>query len=195
MDTLEIKTMHRLIRYSQSDDTDPAVVSLMVEETLNEMRRYLHEQRPKEVACQCLSTRNYIQRSQIHPDFLTPIKIGDVCYIDFGPAYRHEAGYQHFGLVMSVVQGKLFVLPMTSNQRNYDLAYDPKDNPKGKRHLMRFGQGYGLNKSSVLFLNDGKFISSSRVIEVKGNMPPHLKRFEEIRLRLSECLFQSDAIL
>ena len=57
------------------------------------------------------------------------VKVGDICFIDFGMGYLNEAGFQHFGLVMKFCNNKAYVIPMSSNPISYDQAYD-KDNPK-----------------------------------------------------------------
>ncbi|MBR6958383.1 MAG: hypothetical protein IKH73_08060, partial [Erysipelotrichaceae bacterium] len=99
-----------------------------------------------------LSEYNYQMRSHLKSSrsFGLNIEAGDICYIDYGRAYISEIGYQHFGLVLKVFCGKAFVLPMTSNENNYSLAYDPVSNPDGLRHLMRLGKVEGLYRYSVL---------------------------------------------
>lgn len=119
------------------------------------------------------------------------ISSGDICYIDFGRAYVTEAGYQHFGLVVTVSSGKALVIPMTSNTVNYELAYDPEDNPEGLKHLMRLGKTEGMYKYSVLFLNDAKFINTARIIDLKSHLDPGSEKFREIISRLFECMTPS----
>lgn len=137
-----------------------------------------------------LSEYNYQMRSHLKSSrsFGLNIEAGDICYIDYGRAYISEIGYQHFGLVLKVFCGKAFVLPMTSNENNYSLAYDPVSNPDGLRHLMRLGKVEGLYRYSVLFLNDGKFINTARIIDIKGHIDPQGELFERIRNRFISCL-------
>ena len=40
------------------------------------------------------------------------IRVGDICYIDFGEAYIYEIGFQHFGIIMTLFHNKSFVVPM-----------------------------------------------------------------------------------
>ena len=122
-------------------------------------------------------------------DFGVEYRVGDVLYIDFGNAYINEAGFQHFGLVMSIKNGKPFVIPMTSNPATYSQAYDRRYNPYGKKHLMRIGLVPGLNRGSVLFLNDAKFINSARIIDRKGYILPDSNLFLNIKTRLLSYLF------
>ncbi|MCI5773613.1 MAG: hypothetical protein MR210_03520 [Erysipelotrichaceae bacterium] len=117
------------------------------------------------------------------------VEVGNICFIDFGQAYLNEIGYQHFGLVMSFCQKKALIVPMTSNMIQYQNAYDPLVNPRGKKNLFRLGLIKGMNKPSVLFLNDAKYINTARIIDVKAYIDPHSKLFKEITQRLSAIMF------
>ena len=137
-----------------------------------------------------LSEYNYRIRSKLKScrSFGLTVYAGDICYIDFGRAYVTEAGYQHFGLVITVSSGKALVVLMTSNPVNYSMAYDPDDNPNGLRHLMRLGRVEGMYKYSVLFLNDAKFINTARIIDMKSWLDPESEKFRQIVRRLFECM-------
>ena len=115
------------------------------------------------------------------------IRIGDICYIDFGEAYISEIGYQHFGIILSLFHNKAFVVPMSGNHSAYLQAYG-KDNPNGKRHLMRLGRINGMNKESVLFLNDAKFINTARIIDVKAHLDRNSRLFTDIKERVHSCI-------
>lgn len=115
------------------------------------------------------------------------IRTGDICYIDFGEAYINEIGFQHFALILTLYHGKAFVVPMSGNYSAYLQAYD-EGNPKGKRHLMRLGKLKGMNKHSVLFLNDAKWINTARIIDVKSHVSKKSKLFLDIKERVKECL-------
>ncbi|MEG0329814.1 MAG: hypothetical protein RR624_05220, partial [Longicatena sp.] len=114
------------------------------------------------------------------------IRVGDICYIDFGEAYINEIGYQHFGLIVSIFHNKVFVVPMSGNHNAYVQAYG-KDNVEGKCHLMRLGKIKGMNKESVLFINDAKFINSARIIDVKAHLDRHGELFKAIKERVMKC--------
>ncbi|MBR0137352.1 MAG: type II toxin-antitoxin system PemK/MazF family toxin [Erysipelotrichaceae bacterium] len=116
------------------------------------------------------------------------IKPGDIVYADFGAAYLSEIGYQHPALVINVFSGKALVIPMTSNRVNIIKAYDDRFNPEGSRHLMNIGIVPGLNRESVLFLNDVKFINTARVIDIKGHMDTGSELFESICERIWDCM-------
>lgn len=145
----------------------------------------------KEASARLISEQNWMDRSQMKSSETLGIKveIGDICFIDFGKAFVYEAGYQHFGLVVSKCNGKAFVIPMTSNTASYSQAYDEVYCPDGKRHLMRIGLVMGLNKPSVLFLNDAKYINTARIIAKKAHIPPKDPLFKDVMRRLVECLF------
>ena len=118
----------------------------------------LSELNENEVYDYMLSKLNFCQRKQMYSSLEAKVyvRVGDICFTDFGLAYLSEVGYQHFGLVLAMKHGKIFVVPMSGNKNAYNKAYDPVSHI-GKRHLMRLPEIEGLNKSSVLFLNDAKF--------------------------------------
>ena len=146
----------------------------------------------KELEAHLISEANWMMRNQAKSceQFRVKIRIGDICYIDFGPAYVNEAGFQHFGLVLSMMNSKAFVVPMTSNSATYKQAYDAYDYPLGKRHLMRLGLIHGMNKESALFLNDCKYINTARIIDVKAHLDPEEDLFKSIKQRVLECLVE-----
>jgi len=181
-----------LLNYASKKDEDLNTYrTILIESNLQDLRNLLNQQSSQEVARHILSTQNYISRAQLMVSETLDVNRGDVCFIDFGQAYRHEAGYQHFGLVLSKLNGKIFVIPMTSNPDAYRQAFDGIQNPQGKVHLMRFGQICGLNRPSVLFLNDCKFISPSRIIEIKGHLDETDEQFKRIQHRVASCLFEA----
>lgn len=147
----------------------------------------------KEATARLISEQNWADRSQMKSSESLGIRVevGDICFIDFGKAFVYEAGYQHFGLVVSKCNGKAFVIPMTSNSVSYAQAYDEVTLPQGKRHLMRIGLIPGLNKPSVLFLNDAKYINTARIIAKKAYISPADPLFKEVMRRLVQCLFLS----
>ena len=179
--------LNTLIDATQEEsEYDPNII----EETIDQFQNHISKLNSKEAAKILLSTQNYIQRSmlKIHETF--EVNVGDVCYIDFGQAYLNESGFQHFGIVISKLNGKVFVVPMTSNPYTYAQAYDRIENPTGRKHLMRFGQRNGLNRESVLFINDCKFINPTRIIEIVGHLDINEPFFIKIQKRVGFCLFK-----
>lgn len=162
----------------------------LLDSVMDNYKHIIQEKSSSEALQLMTSTHNYIERSQwvCHPDLF--IQAGDLCFIDYGNAYRLEAGYQHLGFVFSVYKGKIFVIPMSSNQSAYLGAYDKLDNPTGKKHLLRFKKSCGLKKNSILFLNDSKYLSPTRVIEIIGHLSITDPLYKLIQLRLFETLFK-----
>jgi hypothetical protein len=152
--------------------------------------QYLMQLPMKVAMMECVSGANRLERSE--PTYLqkaiTPLHIGDVCYIEYGHAYTYEAGFQHFGIILSVVQNKVFVVPMTSNARTYVKA-DP-NTAYPLSHVFQLGLIPGLTKSSVCFLNDAKFINRARIINIKGHIDPESLLFKRLRKRVFETIFQ-----
>ncbi len=163
----------------------------------DDLKNYLSDQSVSTAAKYMLSHSNFLDRSNLLSceQMFVRVSPGDICFIDFGCAYRNEAGYQHFGIIMSIVHSKAFVVPMTSNPSTFAQAYDEVLLPSGKRHLMRIGKQNGMNKESVLFLNDCKFINTSRIIEVKGHLDTECALFYRIKDKVKECLFNPHADL
>lgn len=102
-------------------------------------------------------------------------------------SYTNEIGFQHFGLIINIFHNKAFVVPMSGNRSAYQQAYS-KEHPKGKRHLMRLGKVKGMNKESVLFINDAKWINTARIIDVKAHLDRSSELFMDIKERTKSCL-------
>lgn len=139
---------------------------------------------------ECISGINRLERQKLRScaQMNIRVNVGDVCFIDFGQAYIHEAGYQHFGVVLKLVNNKAFVVPMTSNETTYMYAEDVSRHQYGKNHLHQMGWIEGLNKRSVCFVNDCKFINTARIIDIKGHIPPTSPIFLELKDRVMECI-------
>jgi hypothetical protein len=154
-------------------------------------QQYLRSLSTKQMSRECISGINRLQRQSLRSSSQLNIhvKVGDVCYIDFGQVYINEAGYQHFGLILSIVNHKAFVLPMTSNSTTYQYANDPSRIEHGKNHLYQLGWIEGLNKQSVAFLNDCKFINTARIIAIKGHLDVEGENFREIVERVKDAIF------
>ncbi|MBQ6655212.1 MAG: hypothetical protein IJM79_06805 [Erysipelotrichaceae bacterium] len=161
-----------------------------LEDYLEALRSEYENMTVKRAADTLLSDLNYQNRSQLKScrGFGFIVRPGDICYIDFGKAYKQEAGYQHFGLVLNVFDAKALVIPMTSSFNAFRKAYDPLYNPEGVRHLMRLGKIEGLYRYSILFLNDGKFINTARIIDIKAHLDTQSRLFQQIRERFIACI-------
>lgn len=151
-----------------------------LDEVLKEYRRFVLNQSKQSQIKEIRSMSNRINRFNLwscSQMYLDP-KPGDICYMEYGHAYKNEAGYQHFGLVLNAWNGKLLVLPMTSNPSAAKEAGNIIKN--GRSHLYYIGNQEGLNKASTLFLNDAKFTNSSRIISINGHIRTDSYMFAEI---------------
>lgn len=181
---MNIKELYELMKYSQTDTKLykqpywPELWQQYIKEKNNDYCDLnMEEAIPRFVSEENLRTRrNLLSCNSQGVD----IRIGDICYVDFGEAYINEIGFQHFALILNIYHGKAFVVPMSGNKNAYLQAYDKK-NPTGKKHLMRLGKQKGMNKESVLFLNDSKWINTARIIDVKSHISKNGALFKEIK--------------
>jgi hypothetical protein len=175
-----------LLAYQKRQDDQAK--SKMILEFARSYQTYL-ERLPMKVAyMECMSGLNRIKRS--NPTYLVHavegINIGDVCFIDYGQAYRYEAGFQHFGIIMNIINNKVFVVPMTSNPETYSKANPLNDHPLPQ--LYQLGIIEGLNKESVCFLHDAKFINRARIIKIQGHIDPTSHLYRQLKQRLQETI-------
>lgn len=163
----------------------------LIQDYLDYLEEKLKNMHPKQAAKVLISKFNYELRHDYKSSELVgfKVRVGDVCYADFGEAYINEAGFQHFCIVIGYHNSKAVVLPMSSNFTMYQQSYCPKTFPNGKRHLYRLPESLSLlSKRSVLFLNDLKCINTARIIEVKGNIGPNSLLFNDILERSKTLL-------
>ena len=57
---------------------------------------------------------------------------------------------------------------------------------------MKIGLVSGLNKPSVLFLNDIRFINTARVIDIKAHIPVTAPMFKEVQKRMLRVMFSTE---
>jgi len=57
---------------------------------------------------------------------------------------------------------------------------------------MKIGLVNGLNKPSVLFLNDIRFINTARVIDIKAHIPVTAPMFKEVQKRMLRVMFSTE---
>lgn len=183
---MDIERLQNYIR--QSDDKEmkhqlywEEVWSSYVEESVEHYQTL----KPKEALPEMISEKNYFSRANATScdELGVWVKVGDICFIDFGKSYLNEAGYQHFGIVMKFMNNKALVIPMTSNPKTYKDALLMQ-----KSHLFPIGKLEGMYRHSVLFLNDARFINTARIIDVKANIPIQSTLFQQIKKKLLELL-------
>lgn len=163
----------------------------LIEDYTENYKEYLVTLSDDHLKRECISGRNRLTRMGITkcviPD--EKIKSGDICLFDFGQAYIQESGYSHLGIVISLYLQKVLVAPLSSNAHAVASARNMKKN--GKQHLYTVGKLPGLDKPSVVFLNDCKYVSSSRIIDVKTHLAVESEMFQEIISIIQENMFGS----
>lgn len=190
---MDFNEINKYLR-EQGKDIDVTTLASIIEAYTVAYKKWLLVKDKEEAIQNLISRLNYHQRGALKSSELMgfKVKVGDVCYIDFGEAYITEAGYQHFGLVVSYYNSKALVIPMTSNEQMYQQSYCPKTFPIGKQHLFRLGYVKGLNKKSVLFLNGAQYINTARVIEIKGYIHPKSELFQNIKRQFLNVMKLND---
>ena len=113
-----------------------------------------------------LSLYNYMYRKDNFPRHLSNIRVGDICYCDFGDAYQYEIGYQHLGVVISIVKEKLLYTQYRLSKDFYSC----------------------LKNDSIALLNDSKWISKSRVIRIVGKMNAYDNDFKQLKYKVIEFI-------
>ncbi|CAM3710813.1 hypothetical protein ERUR111494_08075 [Erysipelothrix urinaevulpis] len=148
-----------------------------VEKFIDDYRQYLLNLPTDKQKCECISKMNQMKRKKYWScnDININITCGDICYVDFGVGYINECSYQHFGIILKMMNHKVYVLPMTSNKRTVE-----KSKLCEKDHLFYIGQPEGLHKETCTFINDGRFINSARVISVNAHIDTDCKLFKEL---------------
>ncbi|MGM9948050.1 hypothetical protein [Floccifex sp.] len=158
-------------------------IEILKQQAEKEEKELLDTLSNQEVYDYMVSKLNYCRRKNMNPGQGTNVDIrcGDICYIDFGLSYLYEIGYLHFGLILSIQKGKAFVVPITGSITK---ALYKKENKKS--HMMLLGKIEGLSKVSACYLNDAKWINSSRIIDVKAHIPVDKPLFLAIKQRIHE---------
>lgn len=164
--------------------------NLVINDYLKSMKKAYETLMPGKVGRCMISQENWIDRGSLKSgeEIGVNVKVGDICWMDFGQAYLNEMGYQHFGLVITICMHKALVVPLTSNSSTYARAYDCLENPKGNRCLMRLGLIDGLRKNSTLYLNDMKFVNTARIFEIRAHLDERDPLFIEVKERIKEML-------
>lgn len=115
------------------------------------------------------------------------IKIGDICYIDYGINYKQECGYFHMGLIIDIKQYEYLILPMTSNVKAFEKAVFWK-----KSNLLPLPHVDHIEKNTTIFLNDARFINSARIIMKVSNIEKNSAEFKHIKTVFYNYLISRD---
>lgn len=160
-----------LVDYDESDN------DAQVEKFISDYQDYLMTLPSSRQRQECISKMNRMKRHEYWSckDIDLSIRCGDICYVDFGVGYINECSYQHFGIVLSIVNHKAYILPMTSNPRAVEQA---KNNEK--KHLYYIGKPDGLHKETCAFVNDGRYINTARIISVNAHVDVESDIFQDL---------------
>lgn len=182
---MDEKYINELLSYLQ-DYKKQIDFSEIIDYYLLKEKEMLEKMNKRQLSRLLISGFNYKLRNEFKSSELLgfKVKVGDICYIDFGSAYISEAGFQHFGLIIGYNNSKALIVPMSSNVSMYNQSYCPKNFSNGKKHLYRLPEIKGLHKKSVLFLNDIKSINTARVIDIKGYINPNSQLFKDVISRI-----------
>lgn len=153
------------------------------EEAQAREKQMLQKLPPQEAYAYLVSKLNWCDRKQISScqELGVHIRKGDICFVEYGSAYLCEIGYQHFGLILAIVHHKALIVPISGSKSAYQHAAH-------KKHVMRLGRVPGMNKVSVLYLNDAKWINTVRIIDVKAHLDTDSSLFMEVEKRIKEML-------
>lgn len=135
---------------------------------------------------ECISKMNHFKRSSYWSceEMQMNVRVGDICYTDFGIGYINECSYQHFGLILNIVNNKAYVIPMTSNRKTVQQA-----KTGNREHLYYIGQPHGLNRETCAFINDGRYINTARIISVNSHIDSSSDQFFDIIDVVVDCFY------
>ena len=120
------------------------------------------------------------------------IRIGEVYQFEFGKNYKPEMSYEHRGLVLSVKNKLLYVLPIFSyDPRKHADVYHPVDYPQSKSDLLllKSTEHAFIVHDSLLKLNDIRTVSVNRILYPHtGRILPTSDLFHKIEdLVIQKC--------
>lgn len=96
--------------------------------------------------------------------------VGKILKIDFGKAYQYENGFIHYSLCIGERNNKYLVIPSTTSTEIIKAAFHPKYRPEGEERIYLLKKEDNVDKDTALFMNDLKYISSGRILEVRNKI-------------------------
>lgn len=110
--------------------------------------------------------RNHFKKYTPNEDAPKKVLFGQVCTIDYGKTHKGEIGYIHPGLCVGKKNEKYLIIPMTTGKTWRATCYHPVHNPKMTKENRQCCIGEGFERDGVLLMNDAKFISGGRILEL-----------------------------
>lgn len=162
---------------------------MQFKENLNQMIRQLNAYDSSSIL---IGDTNWIKRNQFSkymPKLGAPpnVSIGQICVIDFGKTYKNELSYIHPALCVGKNDNKYLVIPMTSGKNWITECFHPKINPDAKKTSRQALQTEGFPKNCVLLLNDAKYISGGRILELREIIQEDT--LSDIQIQLAKVMF------
>lgn len=131
--------------------------------------------------------RNHFKKYTPNENAPKKVLFGQVCTIDYGKTYKGEIGYIHPGLCVGKKDDKYLVIPMTTGKTWRDKCYHPIHNPNMTKENRQCCTSEGFEKDGVLLMNDTKFISGGRILELHEIINADI--LEQIKDQLFYMLF------
>ena len=131
--------------------------------------------------------RNHFSKYMPSKGAKKKVAFGQVCTIDYGKTYKGEIGYIHPGLCIGKKDDKYLIIPMTTGRDWRDTCYHPINNPNMTKEHRQSCISEGFEKDGVLLINDSKFMSGGRILELHEIIPT--ETLEEIQMQLLCIMF------
>lgn len=131
--------------------------------------------------------RNHFNKYMPNKNAKKKVCLGQVCTIDYGKSYKGEIGYVHPGLCIGKKGNKYLIIPMTTGKDWRDKCYHPINNPTMTKEHRQCFVSEGFKQDGVLLINDSKFVSGGRILELHEKISKEL--LEEIQMQLFHILF------
>lgn len=160
-------------------------LELLKEQVFMEEQTLIQSMNPYEQFDYFLSKLNYIRRKNAvnSLDFNVIIRVGDICFIDYGHSYQQEIGYMHFGLIVAQNRGKVLIVPITGSNTKTVHTFE-----EGNEHIVQLGKIEGMRKVCACYINDAKWLNSARIIDVKSHIPVDGELFKSIKNKIKESI-------
>ena len=128
----------------------------------------------------------------------TKYSCGDIVLLEFGMNYSPELSYNHAALILEDIGDMVMVVPATSTEKVYNIAYHPKDNPNGKWYYRRVMKKDGFTKDCSLILSNLKVVAKSSIIRTIGNLTEDINNknslFREVRNTILAHTFSKEYV-
>lgn len=159
---------------------------------IDNMNRIIRQLNAYDSSSILIAESNWMKRNHFKkytPSENAPKKVlfGQVCTIDYGKTYKGEIGYIHPGLCVGKKNEKYLIIPMTTGKTWRDTCYHPVYNPNMTKENRQCCINEGFEKDGVLLMNDSKFISGGRILELHEIIQPNI--LQEIQEQLFYIFF------